>query len=91
MGKRTLTFRVHTPLLLKEITECAIDKNTGVLKVPLNQFRILLLQVAERASQLNDAKLNKLMCDLTLYDEADPESENYNPELLEEVERLAKI
>ena len=62
------TFRVHTPNLLNEIADCAVGKDAGVLFVPLNQFRILLGLVAQRALELDDPKLNKLMVALTLYE-----------------------
>ena len=42
--------------------------NCGVLKVPLNVFRLLLAQVAQIAVELNDDKLNLLMVRLGLYE-----------------------
>ncbi|HDY89429.1 MAG TPA: hypothetical protein ENH82_15100 [bacterium] len=83
--KQALTFRVHTSNLLKEIVECAIPTSAGVLYVPVNQFRLLLCAVAERATKLNDPELNKLMCQLTLYEESDPNSKHYNPDLMQEM------
>jgi hypothetical protein len=80
-----LEFRVHTPCLLKEIADCSLPKTAGVLKIPLNQLRILLIKVAKRASQINDPKLNALMCMLTLYDISDPLSEGYDPELVSNI------
>ena len=77
---------MHTPNLLNEIADHALTSNSGVLKVPLNQFRLLLVQVANRASQLNDPVLNQLMCELTLYEEADPQSKAYNKQLLKKAE-----
>jgi len=41
----------------------------GVLKVPLNIFQNLLGQVAQRAIEINDKELNKLMIRLALYDD----------------------
>lgn len=66
--KNTLTFRVDTMKLLNEIVDCALAENQGILKIPLNVFRILLGQVAERAIEINDDKLNILMLKLGLYD-----------------------
>lgn len=82
---KTLEFKVHTPNLLKEIVEYALPKNNGMLFVPINQFRQLLIKVAERCSELNDPVLNKLMCQLTLYECADPDSKEYNQKILDEV------
>jgi len=64
----TMYFRVHTLNLLNEIADHAIPRKTGVLKVPLNQFKNLLALVAQRATQLNDPELNILMLRLTLYE-----------------------
>lgn len=68
MEKGTLIFRVDTVGLLQEICDCGLDRNMGVLKVPLNIFRSLLWQVANRAGELNDPELNILMLRLGLYE-----------------------
>lgn len=80
-----LTFKVHTANLLKEICDCGLREGQGVLKIPINQFRILLCQVAERASQVDDDKLNYLMCRLTLYELADATSSDFDPDKEEEI------
>jgi len=64
----SLTWKCDTPALLQEIANCAIDKNSGVLKFPLNMFQRILGEVAQRAIELDDKKLNKLMIRLALYD-----------------------
>jgi hypothetical protein len=63
-----LSFRVDTMTLLNEIVECALMENQGVLKIPLNVFKNLLAQVAKRATEINDPKLNVLMLSLNLYE-----------------------
>jgi hypothetical protein len=63
-----LYFNVHVPLLLNEIADNALRPNMGVLKIPLNQFRILLLEVADRAINVNDPELNILMLRMALYE-----------------------
>ncbi|MBT0549154.1 hypothetical protein [Riemerella anatipestifer] len=68
MKKGTFTFRVDTVGLLQEIADCGLDRNMGVLKIPLNVFKNLLCQVANRASELNDPKMNILMLKLGLYE-----------------------
>ena len=75
-------WRVHTPNLLKEI---ANNSGNAILARPLQIFGEILYQVGERASQLNDPALNALMLRLTIYEEADPESRNYKPELMKKV------
>lgn len=70
-------WRVHTPNLLKEILN---NPGTGILYRPLQIFSNLLYDVAQRANELGDDKLNALMLRLTLYEEADPTQQGYNKE-----------
>jgi hypothetical protein len=84
MAKDYMTFSVNTIGLLTEIVESGLDRRMGVLKTPINIFRNLLGQVAERAAELNDPKLNVLMLRLWLY-EASPED---IPKLIEEQLKL---
>lgn len=72
-------WRVHTSNLLKEVLS---NNTTGVLSIPMQIFGNLLFAVGERAAKLNDPELNALMVRLTIYSFADPESEDYNPELI---------
>jgi len=73
--EKMLHWKVNTPGLLHEIL---INNETSALKIPLQIFAHLLADVATRASELNDAKLNALMCRLALYEISDPYSPNYN-------------
>lgn len=68
-----LHFNVDTPSLLEEITNRGLSHKAGVLKIPLNIFKGLLAQVAKRAAELDDPKLNILMLRLWLY-EVEPEN-----------------
>lgn len=72
MAKKTLHFRVDTMKLLIEIVDHGLRPGMGVLRVPLNTFRVLLGQVAQRCTELNDPVLNRLMFDLTLYELPSP-------------------
>ncbi len=80
-----LEFKINTPAFLKEV----FDHNPtlgGVLKVPVNVLRNYLQQIAERASQLNDPKLNAIMCQMALYAIADPyDKDNYDAERTSEI------
>lgn len=67
-NKNSLCFRVDTMGLLTEIADAGLDRNMGVLKIPLNIFKNLLGEVAQRATILNDPELNILMLRLALYD-----------------------
>jgi len=78
MSGKNLHFRIHTADFLKEIADNALTLGKmGVLKVPLNVFRTLLLQVGERAAELNDPILNKLMFDMTIYELPSPSDPEY--------------
>lgn len=68
MDKNYMIFSVNTIGLLTEIVDSGLDIRMGVLKTPVNIFINLLGQVAERASELNDPKLNVLMLRLWLYE-----------------------
>lgn len=72
-------WKVHTYKLLEEI---ANGSGQGIYQIPLNIFGKLLAAVGERAIELNDPKLNALMCRLTIYSAADPESSDYDPKLV---------
>ena len=63
-------FRVHIPNLLGEILT---NQSCSILAIPLNVTARLLMGVADRARELDDPELNKLMLKLTLYSIADPE------------------
>lgn len=79
-------WKVHTPRLLEEVLK---NKGASVLRAPVNIFGNLLAAVGERAIELNDPQLNALMCRLTIYTIADPESPDYAPDILEEIYRKA--
>jgi len=71
---RKMEFHCHTPNLLREIIS---NDQTSLLQKPINVFGRILFEVAERAAELNDPKLNSLMLKLTLYEHGDPEHPNY--------------
>jgi hypothetical protein len=73
-----LMWRVNTPQLLKEIMQ---NNEVAILSKPLEIFATILAEVGERASELNDPKLNALMCRLAIYEVADPYDKEYNSEL----------
>lgn len=68
LNKGVMTFRVDTMGLLTEIAECGLPRTQGILKVPLNIFKNLLADVAQRAIELDDPQLNILMLSLNLYE-----------------------
>jgi hypothetical protein len=77
--KKNPKWRVHTSGLLKEI---ANNNVMAIIQIPLQIFGLLLMEVGKEAARINDEKLNELMMRLTIYSEADPTSDNYNPALV---------
>jgi hypothetical protein len=75
-------WRVNTPQLLKEVL---MNQGSDILNKPIQIFASLLEGVADRASELNDPKLNALMCRLALYAESDPYNSEYNEKKTNEV------
>lgn len=78
-------FKIHTANLLKEVVECAMPKTQGILFFPINQFRTKLVELSQIAQQINDPRLHRWCFEMTLYDEADPESKDYKPEIFKEI------
>ena len=74
----TLRWKVNTPQLLKEILG---NNGMAILFQPINIYKDLLTELAERAIELNDPKLNALMCRMALYEVSDPYSKDYDAEL----------
>jgi len=75
-----LEFKINTPAFLKEV----FDENPklgGIFFVPANILRMYLLQIATRASELNDPKLNAIMAQMSLYSVADQYSGEFNAEI----------
>ena len=84
MGKE-LYWKVHTPNFLSDILKNLSPNGLGMITTPMNIFRNLLVQVSQRASQLNDPELNALMVRLTLYEISDPKSKDYNYKLIDKM------
>jgi len=80
--KETLSFSIHTPNMLKEIAQCS---GMSIYRIPIAVLAGYLGRVAARCAVLSDPVLNKLMCDMTLYSAADPESEEHDPVKVEKV------
>jgi hypothetical protein len=79
MKTKSMEWSVNTVCLLQEICN---NPGTAMLKIPLNIFKNILAEVAERAIELDDKKLNILMLRLWLY-ECTPDE---RMELIEQLE-----
>lgn len=75
MKAETLQWKVHTVELFKEI---AANPQCSQLIIPLNILKNLLAQVAQRATELHDPELDKLMIRLALYSIADPNDPDFD-------------
>lgn len=82
-----LQWRVHLPRLIVEILQ---NPSCAILRQPLLITRSIIAEVATRASELNDPKLNELMLRLALYEKGDPESPNYDPSALDAMAALCE-
>jgi hypothetical protein len=79
-------FKMNVPAFMKEVTDNVLGVgNFGVLRVPMNVFQGYLAQIAGRCAELNDPVLNKLMCDMALYEESDRYSGQYNKDMVTSV------
>jgi len=78
-----MEWRVNTAGLLSEIV--AHNPSAAILAKPIQILGIILSEVGQRAAELNDPKLNKLMARLALYAETDPYSEHYSEEITQKV------
>lgn len=85
---KQLNWKCHTPRLFDEILK---NPGTSALQQPLIIFRSILAEVAQRAIELKDTRLNLLMVRLTLYECADPLCEGYNPDIVEQLEEALKL
>jgi hypothetical protein len=74
-------WKVNTPSLLRELVTV---NNLGQGSVAVRILGLLLAEITERAIELNDPKLNALMCRASLYEESDPYSPSYDKQQIEE-------
>lgn len=79
-----LNWRVNTAGLFQEIIS---NNATAILTRPMQIMARLLAEVATRSADLNDPKLNALMCLLALYEISDPNSPKYDGKLTDETIR----
>ena len=80
-----LQFKFHTPNFFKELVECGLDIRMGIYKVPLNEFMRRLAELADIGRKIDNPLLHLWLFDMTLYEESDPESKDYNPKLRKEL------
>lgn len=87
MNKEKMKWKCHTPNLLQEVLQ---NPSAGMLAIPIQILGKLLGDVADRAAEINDPKLNAIMVRLTLYSVSDPDSEDYDAEVVDKVLNLGE-
>lgn len=85
-----MDFKIHTPNFLKELCDCGLDRRMGIYKIPLNQLRQKLIELAEIGRKINNPLLNLWLFDMTIYEESDPESKDYNIKLRDKIIKKIK-
>jgi len=72
-------FLVHVPNLLTETFVNAVRPiDLVALRIPLNELMKYMRTLTARCAELNDPVLNKIMIDITLYEQSDLSSEYYD-------------
>jgi len=84
-----LEWKVHTTGLFFEISRTLGHKPQ--VRLPLQILQNLLAEVAQRATELNDFKLNKLMLRLSLYSIANPDDPEFSPNLVTKLLRATEL
>jgi len=90
-SRSLLTFKVHVPELINNITKKAIARGYDQDGTDLNQLRVLLAQVSERSIDLQDPILSDLMCRMSLYEQADVNSTKYSRLFVLKSRRAASV
>ncbi|MBA2858266.1 hypothetical protein HNP93_000967 [Methanococcus maripaludis] len=88
MSGKTLHFRMDIIALLHEIADNALPKNMGILFQPLNMFRNKLIELGQLAVEINDPRLLKWCCEVGLFSCVDPDSDDYDPDVFEKLQKL---
>lgn len=76
--KEKLHWKVHANNLILEIST---NPEMKFMAVPLNMFMHILIEIAIRSTELNDPKMNALMCKLALYGVSDPHDTSFDSEV----------
>jgi len=82
-------WKVDLHKFLKDAVNTQGPPESIQLADPAMSIAAIMLELAERCVQLNDPKLNALMCRLILYQIADPNHPDYDPELCETIYKKA--
>lgn len=75
-------WKVNTMQFLKEI---ANNPQCAILSQPINIFGRILYDIAERALELQDKKMIALCCRLSLYEQADPYSKEFDQKAMDKL------
>ena len=85
---QSLEWKVNTPDLFKELLEN--NEKLGIFVQPLNIFLRILVEIAERASDLRDPQLIYMCMRLALYEVSDPYNPAYDKKIVADMRKRAK-
>ena len=75
-------FKIHVPNFLEETIQNGMrPKDKAALSVPIQIFYRYLMSVAERCAEIKDPILDRLMYEMSLYEQGNPESKDYDPDM----------
>lgn len=75
-------WKVNTASMLNEVLT---NPGTSIFIKPFQIFGGILHELGERAAELNDPKLNAIMCKLAIYEISDPYHPNYDAEAVSKI------
>jgi len=81
--KEVLQWRVNMPHLYKELIDNV--PQAACMRQPFQILMGIMVELGERAAELNDDQLNALMCRLSIYSIADPYSPDSDKELTKQI------
>lgn len=79
--KKIAHFKIHTPALIQEI---ANNSAQPIYVRPLQILQNFLGMIAQRAAELDDTELNRLMAEMALYEKCDPYSKEFDEKIVKQ-------
>ena len=79
-------WKINVPSMLTEIAEGYPSKHNPWI-APVSMLKQVLAELAELAIKIDDPRLHIMMCRLTLYSASDPYSENYQKDIVEQLQK----
>lgn len=90
MSDNKMYWKCHTPNLINDIITHMNPVGVGVVRAPLQIFKQILSELTELSIEIDDPRLHLIMCKLTLYESADPESKEFDKDIFKKLEKQIK-